>query len=118
MNNKFKKYCLVTATLLFFFVPNNFVLALDNNDGPGPDTDRICEAANVLCQESCDLAKYTSDQRADCGSKCKASYDQCQRSAAMKGKSRNSVGDMGTGGVLKEETSPVQTGRKKPKKKQ
>ena len=36
----------------------------------------------------------------------------------MKGKSRNSVGDMGTGGVLKEETSPVQTGRKKPKKKQ
>jgi hypothetical protein len=39
--------------------------------------DGLCESANVLCQESCDLAKYTSAQRSACGRQCQASFEDC-----------------------------------------
>jgi hypothetical protein len=70
--------------------------ARDNDGGPLPDEDALCEAANVLCQESCDGAKYTSAQRGACGNNCKSAYDRCVQGAAARINRKGTVGNRGT----------------------
>ena len=85
----------------------------DNSTGPLPDADGMCVAADTVCEESCDLAKFTAAQREQCASGCKTSYDKCVSSAARKEKIQQSTGENST------DAKPVETdaGVKKKRKK-
>ena len=98
---------------VFLILKSGFAFAADNDStGPEVDADGLCEAASSLCEQSCDLAKYTATQRSECGEKCSSSYQQCVKSAAMRGRTKSNVGDLGTGGVLKETGTQKKQNRK------
>lgn len=95
-------YSLAAVSFLLLFSTSNSALAVDSADGPEPDVSRICVAAWVLCQTSCNGAKYTEDKRAGCLTECDNSLVSCD--PAKRGGAQGNVGDVGTGGVLQDET--------------
>lgn len=110
--SSFKMTSLAAVAGLLLFLTPGPAFAVDNSDGPTVDADSLCEAANVMCQNACDFAKYTSTQRAACGANCQSSYERCVKSAAMRGTATESVGEVGTGGVSKGETVKKKKKRK------
>lgn len=108
---------LAIAVLLLFWTFGS-ALAEDNGGGPEPDADGLCEATVTVCEESCDLAKYTLAQRNECGSNCKASYDKCTASAARRGNIKQGLGDVGADPVLQSDDIQLKEKRKKIIKKQ
>lgn len=107
-----KLHLLAVAVLVLFWTSGSG-LAVDNVSNATDDVSSLCNAAYTLCEDACGAAKYTEAQRSGCISKCKAIADQCLGIAATRGGAQQGVGDVGSGGVLTDET--VQTKKKRKK---
>ena len=109
--NLYRQAALAAFLLLLASGPGR---AADNSTGPLPDADGLCEAASVVCEESCDLAKFTAAQREQCGTSCKGSYDRCVSSAARKEKIQHSTGEISSDAKPIEMDDKNKKKRKKP----
>ena len=106
-----KLHLLAVAVHLLFWTSGSG-LAVDNATNPTNDVAGLCNAAYTLCEDACGAAKYTEAQRSGCLSNCKAIALQCQGLAATRGGAQQGVGDLGTGGVLQDETIKKKKKRK------